>query len=318
MNEKLTILYCRLSRDDGDGVIESNSISNQKNILIDYAERNGFVPYEIAVDDGYSGTNYNRPGWQELMAKVENDEVSTIIVKNLDRMGRNYLQTGMYREMFAERGVRLIAVNDGVDTANGEGDDFLPFREIMAEFYARDTSKKLKAVFGSKGKSGKPLTNKVPYGYIKDPNDKNKWLVDPEAAAVVRRIFALTISGIGPYEIARLFHSEKVERPSYYQAKNGIVNYPSWLKTSDPYQWCGGTIVAMLAHPEYAGHTVNFRSSSVNFKTKTRKKNAPEDWQIFPNTHEAIIPQETWDLAQKIRKTVKRTDSIGEANPLTH
>jgi DNA invertase Pin-like site-specific DNA recombinase len=311
---KKTILYCRLSKDDGDSQ-ESNSIQNQRRILGEYAEQNGFAPYEFAVDDGYTGTNYDRPGWQETIAGVEAGEVGAVIVKTLDRMGRNYLQTGMYREMFQERGVRLIAVSDGVDTFVRD-DDFTPFREIMAEWYARDTSRKIKAVLHSKGRDGKPLTNKAPYGFVKDRNDKNAWRVDPEAAAVVRRIFALTIEGKGPYEIARLLHDEKVERPSRHLARNGMVNCPSWLG-SDPYLWQGTTISAMLSRPEYAGHTANFRTSSVNFKAKKRRKNAREDWMVFPNTHEAIVTQETWDLAQKLRLTARRTDTTGEANPLT-
>ena len=313
--QKITILYARLSRDDGDAS-ESNSIQNQRRILSEYAERNGFIPYEIAVDDGYSGTNFNRPGWQELIAKVEADEVSTIIVKNLDRMGRNYLQNGLYREMFAEREVRLIAVNDGIDTFVND-DDFTPFREIMAEFYARDTSRKIKSVFAAKGKSGKPTSSTPPYGFVKDPDDKNKWLVDPESAAVVNRIFQMTIDGIGVHKIAGILAQEKIQRPSYYLGSRGIGRHKNDYDRSHPYAWGSATIAKILRSAEYVGHTVNFRTSSQNFKSKKRKNNAPEDWLIFENTHEAIVSQETFDMVQKLRETPRRIDTLGEANPLT-
>ncbi|MDR1247158.1 MAG: recombinase family protein [Clostridiales Family XIII bacterium] len=317
MKQRTTILYCRLSRDDGDTAKESNSIQNQRRILSEYADRNGFTPYEFAVDDGYSGTNYNRPGWQDLMTKVESDEVSTIIVKNLDRMGRNYLQTGLYRELFAERGVRLIAVSDGIDTAVGEGDDFLPFREIMAEWYARDCSRKVKAVAKSKGQSGKPLSANPPYGFIKDPEDKNRWLIEDYPASIVRRIFAMTIDGMGPFEIAQALIADKVERPSFYLGSRGRGNHKSTYSEKDKYAWSYTTVTQILAKPEYAGHTVNFRTSSTNFKSKKRKQNAPEDWVIFENTHPAIVSQEVFDTATKLRGTPRRTDTLGEANPLT-
>jgi DNA invertase Pin-like site-specific DNA recombinase len=316
--QKLTILYERLSREDLRAD-ESLSIENQKKMLEIYAEQNGLVPYLHLSDDGYTGTNYNRPGWQELIAKVEADEVGTIIVKNLDRMGRNYLQTGMYREMFQERGVRLIAVNDGVDTFDRD-DDFTPFREIMAEWYARDCSRKVKAVLQAKGKSGKPMTNIPPYGYAKDPNDKNKWLTDPEAAAVVRRIFKMSIDGMGPQTIAGALTREKVERPSYRIGFPKLGHNRDNDEASDydnRYVWGSGTIVNILSRLEYLGHTVNLRTKSVNFKSKKRLGNLPEDWLIFPNTHEAIVSREDYDLVQKLRETPRRIDHLGEANPLT-
>ncbi len=240
--QKYTVLYCRLSRDDGGEAQESNSISNQKRMLIEYAERCGFMPYELAVDDGYTGTNFNRPGWQELINKVEADEVSTIIVKNLDRLGRNYLQTGLFREMFAARSVRLIAINDGIDTDKGEGEDFIPFREIMAEFYARDTSRKIKAVFASKAKTGKPTSSQPPYGFMKDPHDKTKWLVDTEAAAVVKRIYQMTIDGIGIGKIARILTEEQIERPSYYLGVRGIGRHRYDYDKENRYVWGTATI----------------------------------------------------------------------------
>jgi DNA invertase Pin-like site-specific DNA recombinase len=316
MNNKLTFLYCRLSREDGEDR-ESNSIGNQKRILTEYAEKNGFTPYAIAVDDGYTGTNYNRPGWQELMAKVEADEVSTIIVKNLDRMGRNYLQTGLYREMFQERGVRLIAVNDGIDTASGEGDDFLPFREIMAEWYARDCSRKVKAVFHSKGTSGKHIGSHPLYGYKKSEADKNLWVPDEPAASVVRRIFELTIEGFGPYTISEKLSAEKVECPSYYLGIRGCGNHQKELP-DDPYRWWGGTVRDIIGRVEYLGHTVNFKTYRKSFKLKHIYFNEPEKWSVFENTHEPLVKKEVWELANKLRSNAKRhVDRLGVPYPLT-
>ena len=313
--QKLTVLYARLSRDDGeDGV--SSSIKNQLDMLRDYAERNGFTPYVALQDDGFSGTNFDRPSWQDLISRIENDEVGTLILKDSSRMARNYLQAGLYREMFREKGVRLIAVNDGIDTLHGE-DDFTPFREIMSEWYARDTSKKIKAAFKTKGLSGKPITGKPPYGYVKDPNDKHKGLIDPEAAAVVRRIFDLTVEGKGMEEIARILHSEKVERPSYYSAKRGQINHKNALDAENPYLWRSQVIRGILARQEYLGHVVNFRRTKPSYKSKRLVENPQEDWLIFENSHEPIVKQKTWELAQRVRQTVKRTDTTGEANPLT-
>ena len=213
-NEKIHILYQRLSREDGDKA-ESESIQNQRRILEEYAERNGFVPFINIHDDGYSGTNWNRPGWQELIAAVEAGRVQTIIIKNLDRMGRDYLRAGAFREQFRSLNVRLIAVEDGFDSDKGE-DDITPFREIMAEMYARDTSRKIKAVIKNKGRNGKPIGSVPLYGYKKDSNDKNIRIIDEESAAVVRRIFQMTIEGKNIYQIARTLMEEPVKRPSYY------------------------------------------------------------------------------------------------------
>ena len=312
--QNLTILYSRLSRDDGDDSI-SNSILNQQKLLQEHAERNGMIPFVHVEDDGYTGTNWNRPGWKKIAEEIDAGRVRNLVVKNLDRLGRDYLRVGLLIEQFQEAGLRFIAVGDNIDTADGD-DDFTPLRALFAEWYARDCSRKVKAVLHSKGRDGKPLTNKVPYGYVKDEFDINKWHIDPVAAEVVRRIFGMTVNGKGAYEIARILHDDKVERPSYHQAKNRIVVSPSSLE-ADPYLWRGTTVTGILSRPEYLGSVVNFRSSSVNFKTKKRKKNAPEEWQVFPNAHEAIVSQETWDLAQKLRQTVRRTDTSGEANPLT-
>jgi DNA invertase Pin-like site-specific DNA recombinase len=313
--QKTAILYERLSKDD-ELQGPSNSILNQRAMLEEYAERNGLAPYTHIQDDGYSGVTFDRPGWQEVMSKVEADEVSAIIVKTLDRMGRNYLQMGLLREVLQERGVRLIAISDGIDTSLGE-DDFTPFREILSEWYARDTSKKIKAAVRSKGNSGKPLSSKPPYGYVKDPNDKNKWLIDPEAAEVVRRIFNYTIEGKSAVEICRILRDEKVERPMYHSAKRGYVNRPSALETEDPYLWRGSFIRTTLAKQEYIGSIVNFRQSKPSYKSKKLVKNPQEEWQVFEGAHEPIVDRETWELAQRVSQTVKRTDTTGEASPLT-
>jgi DNA invertase Pin-like site-specific DNA recombinase len=309
-------IYCRLSKDDGDSEGDSSSIQTQRAMLEHYCVQQGWEVVAVYQDDGKSGTNYDRPGWQELMAKVDADEVGTIILKSLDRMGRNYLESGVLRELFAEKGIRLIAVNDGIDTFDRE-DDFVPFREIMAEYYARDTSRKIKSVIHAKGRDGKPMTCTVPYGFVKDPEDKERWLVDSEAAEVVRRIYALTIEGNGPYQIAKKLFEDKVERPSYYLAKRGIGSHQANCNMDTPYTWNGEAVAAIIARPEYAGHMVNFRTTKPSFKSKKFKKNDPSEWLIFPNTHEAIVPQETWDLAQSVRNTKRRVNETGEANPLT-
>jgi DNA invertase Pin-like site-specific DNA recombinase len=312
--QNLTILYERLSVDDEkDG--ESNSIKNQRALLEDYAERNNMKPYIHLSDDGYSGTGWNRPGWQKVIEEVEKGNVRTIVFKDLSRFGRDHLRVGLYMEMFHERGIRLIMVNDGIDTAHGE-DDFTPFRAIISEWYARDCSRKVKSSLQSKGKAGKPLSTKPPYGYIKDPANKDKWLVDEEAAAVVRRVFNLTIDGKGSFEICRILHDEKVERPSYYLAKRGYIAYHGALETADPYLWGTQTITFMLSRLEYAGHTVNFRTVKPSYKSKRQVPVPKDEWLIFENTHKAIISQGDWDLVQKLRLTKKRTDTVGEANPL--
>jgi DNA invertase Pin-like site-specific DNA recombinase len=318
MNKKLTVLYQRLSKDDLNAPNgESGSITNQRDMLVKYAEQNGFTPYICLSDDGRTGTNFLRPGWEQLMELVETDKVGAIILKSLDRMGRNYLEAGMLREAFTDKGIRLIAINDGVDTFD-HPDDFIPFREIMAEYYARDTSRKIKSVLKNKGRDGKPLSNIPPYGFIKDPNDKNKWLIDDGGSAdVVRRIYRLTIDGSGPYEIARILFEDKVERPSYYQATRGRGSNQSDCDYDNPYAWNGRTVIELIAKPEYAGHTVNFRTNKQSFKSKKITKTDTSEWQIFENTHPAIVPQETRDLAQKLRETKRRTNGAGESNPLT-
>ena len=316
---KITALYERLSRDDEItcanhvGVRESNSITNQKSLLEEYANRNGFTNIHHFQDDGYSGTNWNRPGWQELIAKIENNEVGVLIIKDSSRMGRDYLRVGLYREMFREKGVRFIAMNDGIDSDKGD-DDFTPFREIMAEWYARDTSKKIKSVLHAKGKSGKHMTNSAIYGYKKSPEDKNKWVIDEEAAAVVRRIFKMTIEGKGAYQIARTFSDEKILRPSTYIAlRDGYeIKNPN-----DKYVWNGTVVQLILGRPEYMGHTVNFRTYKENYKDKNIIRRPKDEWVIFENTQPYIVETETWETAQKCRKVKRRPNAAGETNPMT-
>jgi DNA invertase Pin-like site-specific DNA recombinase len=312
---KLTILYERLSQDDllkG----ESNSITNQKQILESYAKQHGFEPIIHLTDDGYSGTQWDRPGWQELITRVESGEVGTILLKNLDRMGRDYLRTGLYREMFKERDVRLIAVHDGFDSLTND-DDFTPFKEIMAEWFARDTSRKIKAVQRSKGNAGKPLSNNCCYGYAKDPANKNHWIVDEAAAVIVKRIFQMCVDGMGPHEISHQLCNEQIERPSYYFGTRERGKYKNVYDETLPYAWNSYSVTKILERPEYLGHSVNFKTEKPSYKSKRTVVNPPDKWAIFENTHEAIIDLQTWETAQKLRETVRRIDTIGEANPLT-
>jgi DNA invertase Pin-like site-specific DNA recombinase len=308
------ILYCRLSRDDGLDDRESDSIFHQREILADYAAQNGFDHPVCVVDDGFTGTNFQRPGWQLVLQEIENGNVRSIICKNKDRFGRDYLRVGLYMEMFRERSIRFIAIGDGVDNIRDD-DDFAPFRDIIAEFYARDTSKKIKAVLHNKGRSGKPLTNQAIYGYRKDPNDHNHWLVDETAKPIVQRIFQMTIDGKGPYQIARTFHDEQIIRPSCHIARlNDCVTAKS---EQNIYGWTDATITNIIRKPEYMGHTVNFRTYKTSFKTKKHKHNPPEKWEIFENTHEALISSAEWETAQKCRTVKRRENKSGEVNPLT-
>ena len=313
--QRTTILYSRLSRDD-DLQGESGSITNQRRLLEEYAEKHGFTPYESVCDDGYSGTGWGRPGWQRLLDKVDSGSVSTIILKDLSRMGRDYLRVGLFLEMFRERGVRLIAVNDGLDTDNGE-DDFTPFRTIIAEMYARDTSRKIKSVFHKKGRDGKPMCTNPIYGFRKDPNDKDIWIEDEEAAAVVQRIFRMTIDGMGPFIIARKLSEEKIERPSYYLYRAGIHATPGKCNLDLPYNWRGNTISKMLQQREYMGDRVNFKYSKPSFKNPKVIRNAAEDQMIFEGVLPAIISREHWELAQKLRKTRRVSKQGLPPNPLT-
>ena len=317
-NEKITALYERLSRDDfgkdDDQQRESNSISNQKAMLEEFAARQGFTNIVHFTDDGISGTCFDRPGFLAMMKEVEAGNVEYLCIKDMSRMGRDYLKVGQIMEILRQRGVRLIAINDGVDSARGD-DDFTPFRNIMNEYYARDTSRKIRSTFQSKGKSGKHLTGTVIYGYLWN-EARDQWLVDPEAADVVKRIFAMTIEGYGPYQIASKLKEEKVLIPSAYLAQHGEgVNKNKTFK--DVYGWGSSTICNLLEKREYLGHTINFKTRK-HFKDKKSHYVPEDEWTIFENTHEAIIDQQTFDLVQKIRGNVRRyPDGWGEAAPLT-
>ena len=317
-NEKITALYERLSRDDfgkdDDQQRESNSISNQKAMLEEFAARQGFTNIVHFTDDGISGTCFDRPGFLAMMKEVEAGNVEYLCIKDMSRMGRDYLKVGQIMEILRQRGVRLIAINDGVDSARGD-DDFTPFRNIMNEYYARDTSRKIRSTFQSKGKSGKHLTGTVIYGYLWN-EARDQWLVDPEAADVVKRIFAMTIEGYGPYQIASKLKEEKVLIPSAYLAQHSEgVNKNKTFK--DVYGWGSSTICNILEKREYLGHTINFKTRK-HFKDKKSHYVPEDEWTIFENTHEPIIDQQTFDLVQKIRGNVRRyPDGWGEAAPLT-
>ena len=312
-NEKITPLYERLSRDD-ELQGESNSISNQKKMLEDYARRNGLPNPTHFTDDGVSGTRFDRPGFLAMMEEVEAGRVEAVVIKDMSRLGRDYLKVGQVMEILRQRGVRLIAINDGVDSLKGD-DDFTPFRNIMNEFYARDTSRKIRSVFKSKGMSGKHLTGTVIYGYLWDEK-REHWLVDEEAAAVVRHIFALAMEGYGPYQIATKLSEEKIEMTAVHLARYGEgVNKNKTF--ADIYRWSASTVVEILKKREYLGHTVNFKTRK-HFKDKKSHYVDESEWTIFENTHEAIIDQETFDNVQRIRRNARRyPDGFGEAHPLT-
>lgn len=316
-NEKITALYERLSRDD-EMVGDSNSIVNQKKMLEDYAKQNGYTNIEHFTDDGYSGGSFDRPDWKRMVAGIEDGSIGTVIVKDMSRIGRDYLQVGFYTEvMFKEKEVHFIAIANGVDNQKRESSEFAPFLNIMNEWYIRDSSRKVTTVLRARGMEGKHTTNNAIYGYQKSEEDKNQWIIDEEAAEVVRRIYRMSLEGKGPYEIARILSEEQIERPSYYLAKRGLGTCRSNNNTTTPYVWRGATVRDILSKPEYMGHTVNFRSYKESYKDKRAKKTPKEDWVIFKNTQEAIVSEEMWNKVQELRKTVRRTDTVGEANPFT-
>ena len=312
---KYHILYERLSRDDGEDGL-SNSIQNQRQLLEEYAERNGLKPYRHIQDDGISGTVWNRPGWQELISEVEAGNVNTVVVKNLDRMGRDYLRVGLYMEQFRDCGVRLIAVSDGIDTSHGE-DDFTPFRAILAEWYARDTSKKIRAVFKSRMEAGYHCSGSIPYGYLHDPDDRQQWIVDSQAAEVVRRIFQLVIDGKGVYQIANILAADKVPIPTahYRETGNDEAVRQSY---SDPYAWRGGVVSNILERREYMGIKVLKKTYSESYKQKKRKETPVDEQIVFEGGIPQIVDDETWHNAQRLRRTVRRPAKDGRPpSPLT-
>ena len=313
---KFTALYERLSRDD-ELIGESNSIKNQKQLLENYAHKNGYSPIRHFTDDGVSGTTFEREGFQAMIAEVEAGNVSAVIVKDMSRFGRDYLKVGFYTEvMFKEKGVRFIAINNGIDSANQQDSDFTPFLNIMNEWYARDASRKIQAVFKSRMQDGKRVSPSVPYGYLRSPEDKQKLIIDEEPAAVVRRIYQMVIEGKGVTAIADILTAEKVLIPSAYAKIHCPENNHSKGFTN-PYLWSATAVSYILEKQEYMGHTVLGKTVSVSYKTKKRRKAEPDELMIFKNTHPAIVDEETWYLAQKLRKTVRKPSYDRPPHPLT-
>ncbi len=308
--DNITALYARLSQEDAlDG--ESNSIANQKKILLKYAKDNSFQNPLFFIDDGVSGVTFDRPGWNEMISLAEQGKVKTVIVKDMSRMGRDYLKVGYYTEsFFAERDIRYIAINDGVDSDKGDN-DFTPFRNLFNDFYARDTSKKIRAVMRAKGNSGEHLCSNPPYGYRKDPEDKKRWIVDEDAAEVVKRIFALCVDGKGPMQIAKLLTADKVLTVKAHYAKQNGKTLPD-----KPYQWANETISGILERSEYTGCTVNFKTYSKSHKLKKRLNNSPENMRIFPNTQPAIINEKVWQRVQELRANKRRPAKQAERQGL--
>ena len=311
--EKITALYCRLSQDDAlDG--ESNSITNQKALLSKYAAEHGFRNIQFFVDDGYSGTSFQRPGFQEMMRYVEDYSVSAVIVKDLSRLGREYSYMGRLQDfIFPAYDVRFIAINDDVDSAKGEN-DFAVFKNVFNDYYAKDTSKKIRAVMRAKGNAGEHLCTNPPYGYLKDPENKNGWIVDEEAAKTVRQIFAWCVEGLGPTQIAKRLKAAKVSTPTEHWSNIGrnCSKLPAV-----PYNWCSATVADILGKQEYCGDTVNFRSTTKSFKNKKKIERPSEEWQIFKDTHPAIIDRETFALVQELRKHRRRPTKSGIVSPFS-
>ena len=310
---RYTALYERLSHDD-ELQGESNSISNQKQLLMDYAVTHELPSPRHFADDGISGTRFDRPAFLEMMEEIETGNIGTVVIKDMSRLGRDYLKVGQIVEMFRQKEVRLISVNEGTDTFKGD-DDFLPFRNIMNEWYAKDTSKKVRSTFKAKGDSGKHVASSTPYGYLKDPEDKNHWIIDEEAAEVVRRIFKLTLDGLGPYQISQELEKDKIPCPAYHMQQMGLGLWKT-REIKHPYRWNSSTIANMLTKKEYLGHTVNFKTRK-HFKDKKSHYVAQKYWQIFENTQEPIIDEETFYNAQKCRNGIKRyPNGWGEPHPL--
>ena len=309
--EKITALYCRLSRDDelsGD----SNSIVHQKEILSAYAEKCGFSNTRFYVDDGYSGTNFNRPDFQRMMDDVNSGQIGAIIVKDMSRFGRDYIMVGYYTEiLLPQMDIRFIAVNDNVDSENQADNDFTPFRNIINEWYAKDTSKKIRSVLKAKGNSGKHLSVIPPFGYKKDPNDKEKWIIDEDAAQIVRKIYRLYLDGNTMGGIARMLTAEGIETPKLYAENRGIKHYKA---ATYPEIWSRISVEYILSNYEYTGSTVNFKTKRKSFKNKKQWIQSKEDWAVFEGTQEAIIDKETFETVQKMRGTKRAYTKFNEVN----
>ena len=311
--DKITALYCRLSRDDEqDGL--SGSIKNQQTILEKYAQENGFQNTRVFIDDGWSGTNFARPAFTEIMELAEKGLIGTLIVKDHSRLGRNRLIVGqLLEEGFDSLGVRYIAIMDNIDTAKGIS-DLVPMQDLFNEWHAKNTSQKVRNVFRSKGMSGAPLTTNPPFGYLKDPESKNGWMVDEAAAKTVRQIFAWCIDGLGPTQIAKRLKAAKVLTPTEHWSNIGRnCSKPPAV----PYNWCSDTVANILSKQEYCGDTINFRSTTKSFKNKMKIERPPEEWQIFKDTHPAIIDREVFSLVQELRKHRRRPTKSGIVSPFS-
>ena len=312
--EKITALYCRLSQEDANEG-DSNSITNQKDILLRYAKEHRFPNPTFFVDDGYSGTNYDRPGFQQMLSEIEAGKVAVVLTKDLSRLGRNSSLTGLYINFtFPKYSVRYIAINDHFDTIdpNSTDNDVAGIKNWFNEFFAKDTSRKIRAVQKAKGERGVPLTTNVPFGYRKDPEDRTKWIVDEAAALVVKRIFKLCMEGRGPMQIAKLLQAEKVLNPTSYKRREGIKS-PS-PETADPYHWNTNTVVHILERREYTGCTVNFKTYTNSIWDKKQRETPIEKQAVFYNTHPAIIEQEVFDKVQQIRKQRHRRTKTGKSS----
>ncbi len=302
-NVGITALYCRLSRDDG-GEGDSNSIANQKKLLSKYAKEHKFPNTRYYVDDGYTGTNFNRPGFQQMLEDIDLGYISIVIVKDMSRLGRDYLQVGFYTDTyFPDRNIRFIAVNDCVDSEDGEN-ELAPFRNVMNEMYARDISRKVRSSHRLRGNMGEPLSQ-PPYGYMKDLNNKKKWIIEPEAAKVVQDIFRMRLEGKGNETIARILQENKIKIPMAYWFDKGLGR--GGKKTQpNPYKWCKTTIAKILSQQEYCGDVINFKTYSKSFKDKRRIANDESEWKVFKDVHEAIIDRDTFELVQKLVGKTKR------------
>ena len=307
-----TALYCRLSQDDGiEG--DSNSIQNQKSILRKFAEDHHFPSPCFYVDDGFSGGTFQRPAFQQMISDMENGEIGIIVTKDLSRLGRNQLHTGLYiEERFPMFGVRFIAINDNVDTDSSESNDLMPFKNLFNEWFIRDTSRKIRAVLKAKAERGERLGTRTPYGYRKDPDTK-KLIVDEEAAAIVRRIFAMCAGGSGPSQIARILKKEQILTPTMYAyTRYGITH--TCLDTAHPYNWSDSAIANLLENEIYLGNTVNMKYSTKSYKDKRRVEHPREECMVFENTHPALITREVWDMVQRVRKNKRRLTKMEEQN----
>lgn len=310
--QKITALYCRLSQDDGrEG--ESNSISNQKTILSEFAKKNGLLHPQFFVDDGVSGTTFSRPDFQRMEAMAEAGQIGTIVVKDLSRFGRNYLEVGQYLEIkYPTLGIRFIAIQKNVDTANNTGTELMPFSNIFNEWYAAQTSKKIRAVWASKAANGKRVGTTVPYGYIKDANDREIWHIDAEAAEVIRKIYALCLAGNGPQEIARILEAEQIPTPSEHFRKHGLPC--SNKRPVIPFHWEQRTVVYILENRQYTGCVVNFKTTTVSYKVHKTIDRPVSEQQIISDMHPAIVSEETWLRVQELRKNKRRPTATGRTS----